>query len=86
MRALAKALNVSVITTKRAYEELEQDGYVVSTVGKGTFVAGQQAHILREWQIRALEQNIETLVQEAKRLSLTKQALHKMLDIYYKEE
>ncbi len=46
MRLLAKELNVSVITTKRAYEELEKEGYLFSAVGKGTFVAGQQPQVL----------------------------------------
>ena len=47
IRALAKELNVSVITTKRAYEDLEKEGYLVSAVGKGTFVAGQQPEVLK---------------------------------------
>src|SRR5699024_9923605 len=55
IRNLAKKLRVSVITTKRAYEELEKDGYVLSSVGKGTFIAGQSPHILKEWQMRELE-------------------------------
>src|SRR5690625_257560 len=54
MRVLAKNLKVSVITTKRAYEDLEQEGFLVSTVGRGTFVAGQQPHVLKEWQMREL--------------------------------
>jgi len=85
MRALAKVLKVSVITTKRAYEELEKEGYVISTVGRGTFIAGQQPHILREWQLREFEQDLEQLIMEAKRLRLTKADLIDMLHIYYEE-
>lgn len=85
MRALAKVLKVSVITTKRAYEELEKEGYVISTVGRGTFIAGQQPHILREWQLREFEQDLEKLIMEAKRLRLTKADLIDMLHIYYEE-
>ncbi|MGM8212372.1 GntR family transcriptional regulator [Virgibacillus sp. W0430] len=86
MRLLAKELKISVITTKRAYEELEQEGYVVSAVGKGTFVAGQQPHVLKEWQMRELENELEKIIKSAKRLGLTKQEIIELLDVYYEEE
>lgn len=86
MRKLAKELQVSVITTKRAYEDLEQEGYVMSAVGKGTFVAGQQPHILKEWQLRDLENNLEKLVQSAKQINLSKENFIQLLDVYYEEE
>jgi len=85
MRELAKELRVSVITTKRAYEELEQEGFLVSTVGRGTFVAGQQTHVLREWRIRELKNQLENLVSEGKRIGLSEQELVDMVRIYYKE-
>ncbi|MUK88971.1 GntR family transcriptional regulator [Ornithinibacillus sp. L9] len=83
MRLLAKELKVSVITTKRAYEDLEKEGYLVSAVGKGTFIAGQQPHVLKEWQIRELENDLEKVVLEAKRLGLSKAELTELLDIYF---
>ncbi|SET59844.1 GntR family transcriptional regulator [Oceanobacillus limi] len=83
MRQLAKELKVSVITTKRAYEELEKEGYLVSTVGKGTFVAGQQAHVLKEWQIREFENELEQIIQTGQRLGLSKNELIELIDIYY---
>lgn len=86
IRALAKDIQVSVITTKRAYEELERDGYVFSTIGKGTFVAGQQKHILHEWQLRELENNIERIVQTGKQIGLTKQEMIKLFMVYYEED
>ncbi|WP_096273999.1 GntR family transcriptional regulator [Paucisalibacillus globulus] len=86
MRVLAKELKVSVITTKRAYEELEKEGYLVSAVGKGTFVAGQQPHVLREWQIRELENELEKIVKAGRHLGLTKEDLTEMMLIYYEEE
>ncbi len=86
IRALAKEVQVSVITTKRAYEELERDGYVVSTVGKGTFVAGQQKHILKEWQLRELENNIEKIVQTGKQIGITKQEMIEIFNVYYEED
>ncbi|MDY0409037.1 GntR family transcriptional regulator [Virgibacillus soli] len=86
MRILAKELKVSVITTKRAYEELEQDGYVVSAVGKGTFIAGQQPHVLREWQVREFENDLELIVQRGKRIGLTKKEMIHLLEIYFEED
>ena len=85
MRQLAKDLKVSVITTKRAYEDLENEGYVVSAVGKGTFVAGQQPHVLREWQMREIENQLEQLVKHAKTIGLSKQEFIELLNIYYEE-
>jgi GntR family transcriptional regulator len=86
MRVLAKDLKVSVITTKRAYEELEKEGYLISAVGRGTFVAGQQPHVLREWQIREIENELEKLVKAGKHIGLTKEDLKEMIDIYFEEE
>ncbi|WP_407271689.1 GntR family transcriptional regulator [Radiobacillus sp. PE A8.2] len=83
MRVLAKQFNVSVITTKRAYEELEKEGFIVSSVGKGSFVAGQQPHILKEWQIREWENDFERLVKEAKQLGLKKQDISERLEIFF---
>ncbi|MGM8364533.1 GntR family transcriptional regulator [Virgibacillus sp. W0181] len=86
MRLLAKELKISVITTKRAYEDLEQEGYVVSAVGKGTFVAGQQPHVLIEWQMRELENDLEKIILSAKKLGLKKQDIIELLDVYYEED
>lgn len=86
MRLLAKELKVSVITTKRAYEDLEQDGFVVSAVGKGTFVAGQQPHVLKEWQVRELENELEQIVQSSKRIGLSKGDFIELVNIYYEED
>lgn len=86
IRSLAKSLRVSVITTKRAYEELEKDGYVLSTVGKGTFVAGQSPHILKEWQMRELENRLEQVIQAAKEIGVTKSELTELINLYYEGE
>ncbi|WP_026909281.1 GntR family transcriptional regulator [Paucisalibacillus globulus] len=83
MRVLAKDLKVSVITTKRAYEELEKEGYLISAVGRGTYVAGQQPHVLREWQIRELENDLEKLVKAGRHIGLSKDDLIEMIGIYY---
>lgn len=86
IRVLAKDLKVSVITTKRAYEDLEKEGYVLSSVGKGTFIAGQQPHVLREWQVRKIENELEKTVQAGKRIGLTKSEMIELLEIYYEED
>ena len=86
MRLLAKNLKVSVITTKRAYEDLEQEGFLVSTVGRGTFVAGQQPHVLKEWQMRELENEIEKIVQSSKVIGLTKKELIELIEVYFEED
>ncbi|WP_079707814.1 GntR family transcriptional regulator [Paraliobacillus ryukyuensis] len=83
MRTLATQLQVSVITTKRAYEDLEQEGFLVSSVGKGTFVAGQQPHILKERQIRELENDLEQVIEQAKRIGVSKQELIDRIDLFY---
>lgn len=85
MRVLAKELKVSVITTKRAYEDLEQEGFVISAVGKGT-LAGQQPHVLKEWQVRKLENDLENIVQSSKRIGLSKNELIELIHIYYEED
>src|SRR5690625_1042320 len=86
MRVLAKELKVSVITTKRAYEDLEQEGFLVSSVGRGTFVAGQQAHVLKEWQIREIENEIEKIVQSSQTIGLSNQELNELINLYFEEE
>ena len=82
---MAKDLHVSVITTKRAYEELEREGLIFSLVGKGSFVAGQQPHILKEWQLRAFENELERLVVDGKRLGISKEEMKTMISIYLED-
>lgn len=85
IRTLAKDLHVSVITTKRAYEELEREGLIFSLVGKGSFVAGQQPHILKEWQLRAFENELERLVLDGKRLGISIEEMKTMISIYLED-
>ena len=65
MRLLAKELRISVITTKRAYEELEREGFIASIPGKGSFVAGKNAEFLKEEQLRQVEGHLAAAVHEA---------------------
>lgn len=85
MRQLAKDLQISVITTKRAYEELEKEGFIYSIVGKGSFVAEQNSELIKERKLNALEEKINEVVVNGKEIGLTLIELQELLAIYYKE-
>ena len=84
MRLLAKELRISVITTKRAYEELERDGFLENVPGKGCFVAPQNRELLREAQLRRTEEFLNQAVEEARKGGITLEELEEMLTILYK--
>lgn len=86
MRQLAKDLNVSVITTKRAYEDLEREGFVVTAIGKGTFVGAVEPHVLRDWQLREIENAMEQLVRDVRKVGLSRAELNELLDVYWEED
>lgn len=79
IRALAKDLRISVITTKRAYEELEREGYLYTVPAKGCFVAGLNPALLREEHLRQLEEKLMEAAQLAKRCALTEDDVREML-------
>ncbi len=66
IRVLAKELRVSVITTKRAYEELERDGFILTTAGKGSFVARRNPELVREERLKEIEGHIGEILRLAK--------------------
>ena len=84
MRLLAKELRISVITTKRAYEELERDGFLENVPGKGCFVAPQNRELLREAQLRRTEEFLSQAVEEARKGGITLEELEELLTILYK--
>ena len=84
MRLLAKDLRISVITTKRAYEELERAGFLENVPGKGCFVAPQNRELLREAQLRKVEGYLSQAVDEARRGAFPLEELHELLDLLYK--
>ena len=73
MRVLAKELRISVITTKRAYEELERDGFIETVTGKGSFVAQKNTDFLREESLRRLEAALQDAVDIARRSGIAPQ-------------
>lgn len=85
MRKLAKELSVSVITAKRAYEELEKEGYTYSIVGKGSFVAEQNLSIIRERKMKALEEQMHAIIANSKEIGISIDELQEMLNVFYKE-
>lgn len=86
MRFLAKELRISVITTKRAYEELEKDGFIVSVPGKGSYVAGKNLDFVREEQLRRIEERMQEIVELSVGCSLTLEELKDMLELIYRGE
>ena len=85
MRLLAKELRISVITTKRAYEELERDGFLENVPGKGCFVAPQNRELLREAQLRRVEEKLTQAIEEARRGAVSLEDLKEMLTELYQE-
>ena len=83
MRFLAKELRISVITTKRAYEELERGGFIETVAGKGSFVAGMNADFIREEHLRTIEEHLRQAVGTAKSAGISKAELIDTLEMFY---
>lgn len=75
MRTLAKDLRISMITTKRAYEELERDGFIESFTGRGSFVKAQNKELLRERVLAEMEEYFAKGIQKALDAGLTKEEM-----------
>jgi len=86
MRLLAKELRISVITTKRAYEELEREGFINTVPGKGCFVAPQTPELAREDALRRAEEHLSQAVDIAKTAGLTLSELTETLNLLYGDE
>ena len=83
MRNLALQLRISVITTKRAYEELEHDGFIESYTGKGSFVKAQNQELFREEQLRQIEDLLTQACEKAKLAGVSPDELKEILDLIY---
>ena len=86
MRVLAKELKISVITTKRAYEDLERDGFIETVVGKGSFVKGINSEIMKESMLFAIEEALEKAVDKAVLGKVSLDEMEEMLKIIYEEK
>ena len=85
MRLLAKELRISVITTKRAYEELERDGFIETVTGRGSFVARKNLELIKEEQLRRAEEYLLESVDVAKSSGITLEELVDILSALYEE-
>ena len=81
MRVLATELRISFMTTKRAYEELERDGFIESYTGRGSFVKAQNLELYKEEQIRRVETLLLEAVDTAKKAGISMSELHELLDL-----
>ena len=86
IRAFANDLKVSVLTIRRVYDELEQEGFVTSQVGIGTFVSTSNIELLRDSKRRLVEKKMLDMIQTAKSLGISKDDLNAMMEILYEEE
>jgi len=86
MRQLAKDLDISIITTKRAYEELEKSGFIYSVVGKGSFVSEQNNEMIKERKMKVIEEQLVTAIQNSKEIGIGLTELKELLSLLYREE
>ena len=86
IRSLAKDLRISVITTKRAYDELEASGFIFTVPGKGSFVAARDTELIREENLRQIEEHMKKIQALARAISMSRQELKEMYDVLEEEE
>ncbi|MGX1902188.1 GntR family transcriptional regulator [Thermolongibacillus altinsuensis] len=86
IRSLANDLHVSVLTTKRVYEELEKEGFIITIVGKGSFVASENMEMLLESKRHLVEKKLSEVWQMARTLGINKEELYSMMDIIFEED
>ena len=86
IRGLAKDLKISFVTTKRAYDELEKDGFIYTIQAKGCYVAPKNTELLREENLRKIEEHIDEIVKLAATCNLTDDDIIEMLRFALKEE
>jgi GntR family transcriptional regulator len=85
IRGLAKDLRISVITTKRAYDELERAGFIYTIPGKGSFVAAKNAQLLREEHLKKIEEHMASIRELAKGAGLSREEVLQMWDLQWEE-
>ena len=86
IRTLARELRISVITTKRAYEELERDGFIETVAGKGSFVAQQDVELARESSLREIELHLQSALELSRQIELPISELQNILHVLSEEE
>lgn len=86
IRSLAQDLKISVITTKRAYEELENEGFINTVPGKGSYVSVQNKELLKEKKIRDIEEKMLEIIQEGRLIGLTLEDIKEMFEVLYEND
>ncbi|WBW95780.1 GntR family transcriptional regulator [Oceanirhabdus sp. W0125-5] len=86
IRGLANDLHVSVLTTRRVYDELETEGFITTKVGKGSFVASENLELLQESKRRMVEVQLTEAWKTAQSLGISKNELYSMMDLLFVEE
>ena len=86
IRGLAKDLRISFITTKRAYDELEREGFLYTVPGKGCYVAAKNVELLREENLKKIEEHMEQIVRLAASCHLSRAQLLEMMELYMEEQ
>lgn len=86
MRALAKAIHVSVITVQKAYEDLQRDGFIETTVGRGSFVSALNKDFMQEEQQRKAEEHLQEAADIGRANGISLEKLLELLTLFYQEE
>ncbi|ROR25759.1 GntR family transcriptional regulator [Mobilisporobacter senegalensis] len=86
MRSLAKDLRISVITTKRAYEELERDGFIETVTGKGSFVGSNNFEFIKEEHFKIVEESLSNAIEIAKLCDYGLEQMIEYLTLLYQEK
>lgn len=86
MRSLAKSLHVSVITVQKAYEDLQRDGFIETTVGRGSFVSAQNRDFIQEEQQRRAEEHLREAAEIGRSSGISVEKLVELLKLFYQEE
>lgn len=86
IRSLAKDLHISFITTKRAYEELERDGFIYTVPGKGCFVSKRNIELVREEMLKQIEEHLSKVVELASSCNISSDVIREMIDLIMEED
>lgn len=86
IRALARDLNISVITTKRAYEELEREGFIETVGGKGSYVSYFNKELIYEERLKEIERKLEEVLDLSRTIKLSKEDIFNMINLLYEGE
>lgn len=86
IRNLAKDIRISIMTIKKAYDELEQDGYIITKQGKGSYIAPKNLEFIREQKQKEIEEYISKIVEIAKCYNIKKEEIINLIDIFYESE